>query len=292
MNKKTIVYIAGEGHSGSTLLDMILGSQPDTFSAGELRFLAEKGIKNREYCACGSVVPECAVWGEIIAKWNDLRILDLKSYIETQNILLSKRGIFDAKKLLRKQTGPVKDFIKDTEKLYDTIFEVTGSNCIIDSSKAPTMIPILKQLGIEVRVVHLTRRFGDVLNSYKVHLKKNLEKGIEHEIKPQKTSYILFSWFYKNISTTLYSRGIEYKKIKYEDYIDDLEEKIPEITACGMDLHKLLKNRGPFVPRHLVAGSTIRMKGEIYVAKQPLGTAYKRLNKRDTLLAKFVDLFY
>ncbi|WP_164905182.1 hypothetical protein [Aequorivita ciconiae] len=37
----TVLYIAGNGHSGSTLLDIIIGSSSDFFSAGELTFITE-----------------------------------------------------------------------------------------------------------------------------------------------------------------------------------------------------------------------------------------------------------
>jgi hypothetical protein len=35
----TVLYIAGDGHSGSTLLDIIIGSSPNIFSAGELTLI-------------------------------------------------------------------------------------------------------------------------------------------------------------------------------------------------------------------------------------------------------------
>jgi len=36
---KKIVYILSVGHSGSTLLDMLLGQFPNIFSTGELKHL-------------------------------------------------------------------------------------------------------------------------------------------------------------------------------------------------------------------------------------------------------------
>ncbi|MGF1670527.1 MAG: hypothetical protein ACFCU6_08775 [Balneolaceae bacterium] len=292
MNKKTIIYISGEGHSGSTLLDIVLGSKVNHFSAGELRFLPEKGIKSGQYCACGEPVPECRVWKQIIDRWNLVRILDLDTYINIQNKLLSNRNLFTALRLLKYETPPVQKFLKDTEMLYNIIFENTNSDCIVDSSKTPGMISILKKLSFDVKVIHLTRRFGHVLNSNKRQAKKDLEAGIEHDVKPQKTFVILRSWFLKNLLTKKYSNGLVYKRIKYEDYINDLEQAIVNITECEDDFTSILKKRGPFYPRHLVAGNAMRMKDEIFVAKKPMNRSYERLNYSERLLAKCIDAFY
>ena len=40
----TVTYIVGDGHSGSTLLDIIIGSSPNIFSAGELTFITRDSI--------------------------------------------------------------------------------------------------------------------------------------------------------------------------------------------------------------------------------------------------------
>lgn len=289
MSKKSIIYISGEGHSGTTLLDIILGSQENSFSAGELIFLQEKGIENSEYCSCGTPVPGCAVWREIIAKWRDVRRLAPDQYVQIRRELVSKKNVFRAGKTLRNPSGRIGDFLADTEALYSIIFETTGCHRIVDSSKAPGMIPILKELKFDLTVVHIKRRFGDVLNSYKVHLKKDLKAGVEHEITPRKTSYVLASWLMKNVLTGYYSKNVTYKKIEYEQLIDDLEGEISKITDCRREYLELLRNRGPLFPAHLVAGSTIRMKDELYVARKPMGTAYQRLSGKDKVLAKWMD---
>jgi len=102
----------------------------------------------------------------------------------------------------------------------------------------------------------------------------------------------LRSWLIKNILSRQLSKGLNYKKIRYEDLIENLEQEISKITYCSDEFLELLRNRGPLYPKHLVAGSTIRMKDELYVAKKPMGTSYSRLNIRDTLLAKTIDYLY
>jgi hypothetical protein len=293
MKRKKIIYISGEGHSGSTLLDIVLGSQYNSFSAGELCFLPDKGIKKGQFCACGDPVPECKVWAKVIERWERNRILSLDHYIRIQRDLLSNRKLLKARRLLKKKPKEIKSFLKDTESLYESICKVTGSDYIVDSSKAPGMIQILKELDFEITVIHLTRRFGHVLNSNKrPPRKKNLEAGIEHDMVPSKTYTVLRSWYLKNFLTKRYSKETIYKRVKYEDYIFNLEEAISKVAEYESSFVKLLKNRGPFVPEHLVAGNALRMKDEIFVAKKPLNTNYERLGFWDRLLAKIIDSFY
>lgn len=292
MNNKTIIYIAGDGHTGSTLLDIILGSGKKSFSTGELRFLAEKGVVNGEYCSCGVPVPECTLWKEIIEEWEKVMTLDWESYIQIQKVLKSKKKIFKARKLLNKQPEQIKNFIDDTEQLYSIIFSVTGSDTIIDSSKASGMIPILKELKFNLSVIHLTRSFGDVLNSNKKRAKKDLEKGIEHDIVPKSTLTVLVNWFFINILTKYHTKGVECKHIKYEEYIDELKQTVSDIIPVDSEYEALLENRGPFMPAHLVAGNAIRRKGEQFVTKKPMNTSYSRLNSAERVLAKTIDWFY
>jgi len=292
MKNKSVIYIAGTDHTGSTMLDIILGNSHDTFSAGELVYFPGKGIMNKEYCSCGCTVPECPFWSVIIKKWNVKRKLTLKEYINTQNKLLSKKNIYSSFIALKKNSGNVKLYIEDTRSLFNVIFEHTNRSCIIDSSKSPIRILILKKLGFEVTVVHLMRRFGDFLNSNKKSLKKDLQAGIEHDIFPKKTSYVISIWLVTHILIFLFSKKLNYKKIKYENYVTDPVYSIVQIKGIDENFKKLLINRGPFLSEHLVAGNRIRLQKSLLLAKKPMNTSYNRLNSSDTYLARIVDYFY
>ena len=268
MKEKTIIYISGEGHSGSTLLDIILGAQENAFSLGELINLPQKGILNREYCSCGYSIPTCDLWGEVIKMWEEKRILKIQDYLNFQRYFQSNKNLLFSFFALKYPNNSIKYFINDTYELYNIIFKSTNSSVIIDSSKSPNMIPILKRLGFNIIVIHLTRRFGDVLNSYKKSFKKDLEGGIEQDIKPQKTSYVLFSWMIKNFLTLLYSNNIKRIRIKYEDLVKDPSSSIAGLLGNNKIFLRKLEERGPFIPKHLVAGNRIRMNNQIFILKK------------------------
>lgn len=65
-----VVFIAGSGHSGSTLLDMCLGGHPQIASLGETGFLYfyAHGMTDRDFCTCGQRVLQCDFWRKNVAE--------------------------------------------------------------------------------------------------------------------------------------------------------------------------------------------------------------------------------
>src|SRR5205085_9377274 len=61
-----VLLIAGSGRSGSTLLANLLGSVPGVFSAGEMRYLFDRGLRDNRLCGCGVPFRECPVWTRIL----------------------------------------------------------------------------------------------------------------------------------------------------------------------------------------------------------------------------------
>lgn len=292
MSQKEIIYISGAGHSGSTLLDIILGNMDNSISTGELCFFPEKGIKNGEYCACGMQVPNCTFWSEIISAWNEKREMDLDTYIHFQNKLHSKKNVFFALSQFLRPSDKMLMYMRDTKLLYKLIFERSDSTYLIDSSKTPLRVLVLKRIGFKLKIIHLTRQFGHVLNSNKKHSKKDPEKGLEHDMPPLKTRYALSVWLADNLFTFLFSRGAETIRVKYENMVHNPTKTIQGVINNDKSFRDRLSARGPFYPRHLVAGNMIRLKDELYIADKPMDTTYKRLNNVDRKIAKFMDLFY
>lgn len=64
-----IVFVAGLTHSGSTILDFLLGAQSRLIGLGEMVALLDPATRkldddSRE-CSCGQSVVDCAFWGEV-----------------------------------------------------------------------------------------------------------------------------------------------------------------------------------------------------------------------------------
>ena len=72
-----VIYIAGLYHSGSTLLDMVLGNLPNFVGLGEV-FLTFKG-EFKDRCTCNQPIEKCEFWGDVIKKLQEEPNLDPQS---------------------------------------------------------------------------------------------------------------------------------------------------------------------------------------------------------------------
>lgn len=62
-----IVYILSSGRSGSTLLDLLLGSHPNIWTLGEAQLLPWV-IKANTRCGCGTPISTCGFWQALIPR--------------------------------------------------------------------------------------------------------------------------------------------------------------------------------------------------------------------------------
>lgn len=163
-DRLSIVFIAGDSRSGSTLLDLTLGQAEGLFSAGELRYLWERGLVHNELCGCGAGFSDCPLWREVMQRaFGELnadaaeQILQLQRQVDHprsvfRNAFFSPRRFTPAFKRLRGQ------YQQHLIKLYRGIRETTGCRWIIDSSKAPSHGMLLAGLPeVRLHVIHLVR---------------------------------------------------------------------------------------------------------------------------------------
>ncbi len=68
MVRKKVIYIAGLGHSGSTILDMSLGTLSGVVGLGELKTILDdhsRDIHYKSICSCGKKASDCLIWKEV-----------------------------------------------------------------------------------------------------------------------------------------------------------------------------------------------------------------------------------
>jgi hypothetical protein len=70
-SKLKILYIASNGRSGSTVLEMLLNVSPHMWTLGEFHVLPWEIRQNVKPCGCGVSIEECNFWGPIIAEHRD-----------------------------------------------------------------------------------------------------------------------------------------------------------------------------------------------------------------------------
>ena len=73
MPQPTVIYIAGSGRSGSTLLERTLGALPGWVNIGEAIDIPRKVAPLDELCGCGEAFSACPFWsrvGRTFGGWN------------------------------------------------------------------------------------------------------------------------------------------------------------------------------------------------------------------------------
>ncbi len=266
---KTQVYICSAGHSGSTLLDMMLGSHSRCESVGEVVHLPMDMAMNRE-CACGQPMQNCTLWPSVVKRMGvdphaDAYALNLGYVIakvgDKRRTSLMHRVITRAKNYarflemryglgwMRLLTPGFDDGLRNTIELYDVVRELTGKDVIIDSSKHYLRaVEIYRRRPNSTRVILLVRNGKGVFYS-------GLKRGFGR-------NYSLRAWLnhYKRALPLLEKYVPEEHRVtvRYEDIVLNTRDTLEAICKfIGIDWDEnMLEFRS--VVHHNVNGNDIK----------------------------------
>lgn len=196
MQKIKIAYILSVGHSGSSLLDVLLGLNRNAVSIGELKLDPDGCISNIR-CTCGELVRECEYWKEIDNKATQLG----KSIFETVFV----------KSQSKTETIDIVNF-------YKSICSKAEVDLVVDSSKSIPRLRTLSQIEPEVdlRLIFLTRTPYGVVAS-------NRRRG---------RSWIRHAFIYllNNASKSHFASSFKPLYVSYEELVSDPELVVSRIN--------------------------------------------------------------
>ena len=176
MSSNTVVFIISSSRSGSTILDLALGSNENCFSVGELNTFNEE-VLNDKWCTCGSRYSACGFLSDVCKclKHNGIDVADLNQTFRLQQNSRNLLGKVQTLYSIASVIGSIPEWVRNNEIMYEAIFETCGKKIIIDSSKDI------------VRALQISRRSARY--NYKIiHLVRDV-RAICHSNK--KTSYII-----------------------------------------------------------------------------------------------------
>lgn len=201
MRETRILYIAGSGHSGSTLLDLLLGSHPHIESIGEIiklpTYLDPKYGRSNMKCTCNVDINDCDYWNRIL------------------------RGHEQVFSRINNES----DFESINSSLYERILNISGKEIICDSSKSISRLDqLLRCKTFKVFIVHIVRDGRAV--AYSNYRKKSLNQGPFTEptknVKQYDFDRAIKAW--QEVNKEIYMRFNDrdnYLLIKYEDLCND-----------------------------------------------------------------------
>src|SRR6516164_8448816 len=141
-----VVYIAGSGRSGSTLLERALGEIPGFVNVGELIDLYRRTAAQDERCGCGAAFAECPFWARVgdraFGGWPEQK---LAATHRLQGRVARQR------RMPRLLAMPL------AGHQFRAVAAEAGAACVVDASKWPVQALALARAGLDVRVIHLVR---------------------------------------------------------------------------------------------------------------------------------------
>lgn len=257
-----VIYIAGVGRSGSTILDIVLGSHANFVSLGEIAHLLDFWIQGGRQCACGQDYRDCPFWRPFLETVPDpVPVFRVCRQVEKWSALPL---------LLSGRVGPqTRRVYQDYQRaLIDHVQQQTGKQGgIIDSSKTTRLtslrwLALQRLLGQEVYVIHLVRNGLDVLNSVS---SKGSNQAIEgYQDIPFAVQRALISWLLINLGTMALGRLADgYLRLRHEDFLADPTRHLYDIgQLCEIDMSAVIaqvEQDAAFPTGHLIGGNRLRL---------------------------------
>lgn len=270
MNQRLkVLFIAGSGRNGSTLLASVLGQIQGFCSVGELRYLWDRGLVENRHCGCGERFMDCPFWRDVLACAFGQGVRpDAHDLSRRREQGLRSRHLFLPGAASRKLKSPAyKAYLEATRRLYSAIRTVSGSHVIVDSSKFPSYQYVLESFpDLDVYTVHLVRDPRAVTYSYCCRRKPRSPFEHDQLLNPRHPLATALSWHEWNIllRKSQRRRPDRYMILRYEDFTQDPRTVVQRVLAMVKEEPAEL----PFVgdrevvlgPQHTVSGNPDRFK--------------------------------
>lgn len=204
-----IIYILGGGHSGSTLLDLIISTAAEVYSVGELAFLDQYmghsppsfKLSIGRICSCGKHMDNCPFWKSLCIE-DHQNILKIESFWDSFKMLINILNPFEAYLCYKIGVGA-------NRQIYDKIYQAAKTikpklKYILDSSKNPRRLyELIKDNNLPVKsiqVIHLVRDGRGYIHSNRSVKRKR------QGLKVRSIPYYLFEWLLINILSRIMIR--------------------------------------------------------------------------------------
>ena len=202
----TIVYITSRGHSGSTLLDVLIGSHSQAVGLGEVEVLSSRDRRwsradrlDVRACVCGaSPTAACPFWQGVEAA------------------LRAEAGI--GLRELELDSGDREIFRAHNRAFYEAVRRTSGRRLLVDSSKGLDRLAALLAAGVfDVRCIHLVRD----------------PRGVAHSHRRRGRSWIEASrrWISAEMRTRRLLAERSHLRVRYEDLTQEPEPTLTRIMG-------------------------------------------------------------
>lgn len=277
-SQKRVLYIMGDGRSGSTILSIILGNHSQIQAVGELDKWALFGGKPKRGNTKDS---DLDFWAGVLSRYADRSWSgSFENILKAQSVV--ERYKFFPNVLFNRVPAWAQELYYNHDvKLITSICSCSGKDIVVDSSKnMGRALMLLRNPYLDAKVIYLVR--GPRATMWSI-MKKNVEQK-------NKTSVVgMLQYCLKNFFCLLVQwRASEGKvlRVRYEDLTLSADTELKRIgDFLGLDMESLAGEiiaKKPLSVPPLLDGNRIRLKERISVRydnnwKTDLSTAKKFL---------------
>lgn len=266
-----VLYVAGIGRSGSTLLARALGGVDGVTAVGETMHFYGRGLINNELCACGRPVRDCPLWGPVSERLEESEWPLPASSLERLRQRATEGRHLPALFLPVRTPGfeeKLEAYRRHLSRLYREIRRAGDGRVIVDSSKNAGYARILRDTpGVELHLLHLVRDSRGVAHS----LRKRRERpgvpwsGGRELLDRRSPGLAAGLWTAAQLLVeSLASGASSYLRLRYRDLV-----RSPSDT-----LRRALRNVGEFTGgkqlSHVRDGGTLRLGTQHVLAGNPM----------------------
>lgn len=274
-DKPQVIYISGYGRSGSTLLDIILGNHPKVISTGELANVVSFGVLGNHVINHSGQFSENKFWMAVLADLEGrLPIIDWGYILRLEEKYCTPTvGNYFFSLFPKGERCELTNFYAE---LLISIRSVSECNFIIDSSKSPVRLNLLKSSkNISVFNIFLIKDLRGICASLSRKWSANMARGIPYDIPAITPRHTIAKWFLINIAAIFVSYQIPKRlktRISYEDLIDHPKAIIENVTEqlCipfDQKFDDALVNNEFEVSETIVSGNRLRMQPSVKIQR-------------------------
>jgi hypothetical protein len=238
-----VLYIAGSGRSGSTLLSRLLGEVGGMVNVGQAAF-HYAGQCPPIPCGCGVAPHQCEFWKDIPAN-PQLQELGQEFFRKRHFARLAFADYMGNPK--------ARELMFALRELYQSLRRKTGAEVIVDCSKNPARAYMLARTpGVRLLVVHLIRSPYGVAASWRE------PKEYLFHVPAWRAA---LSWNFIQASSELMfrRRPVHHWVIRYEDLVESpgvfVEAIATAVLGRPVDCSFLQGNRAKLKVQHMLAGN-------------------------------------
>lgn len=229
-----VLFIAGWGRSGTTLLDNILGGHHGVFTLGELTCLWQFSFVERRRCGCGVTLLDCDLWRAVfdVAFGGSPPSAERMLALQHRAISVPRTpALLAAARSGRPDPGTA-EYVDAMSRIYRAVAEVTGAQVLVDASKRPPdALATALAPGVDPYLLHMVRDPRACAHSWRRRMPEP-DTATPSEMHRHGRLMNAAHWVSWNVATELIA-GVHppghYLRVRYEDFMSAPRDTVASI---------------------------------------------------------------